>query len=229
MEDRERSREAARRAVALDSRNGEAQIILGDLQSISPSFGCPTAPNPDGAEAAYQEGLRLDRLAGSAYVNLTTHRWWMGQRDKALEAIDDGLAAQPGNVLLKGTRPFNLLFAGRVEEAETLLKQRIDAGARLSPWEEITQAYVALKRRRFDDAAERFKGATVSRTLQGVAVTLITSVAHFESGRPREGGSYLARAVQVAPECAAWAETVPALAPYRTTPEFRQAVRRSSR
>lgn len=54
---------------------------------------------------------------------------------------------------------------------------------------------------------------------------LITAVAHFEAGRPREGGIYLARAVQVERACAEWAEKVPVLAPYRGTAEFAKAVR----
>ena len=82
----------------------------------------------------------MDPFAGSAYVNLTTHRWWMGRRADALAAIDAGLAVQPGNVLLNGTHPFNLLFAGKVDEADALLKRHIDSGTQLSAFEELTRA-----------------------------------------------------------------------------------------
>lgn len=53
---------------------------------------------------------------------------------------------------------------------------------------------------------------------------MITSVAQFQAGRLAEGGAYLARGVRMERDCAQWATEVPALAPYRATPEFKRAI-----
>ena len=228
LKDRLRWRESANRGAALDPRNGEARILLGDALSISPGFGCPTDSEPAAAEEAFRQGLRIDPLAASGYVNLTTHRWWMGRRVDALAALDEGLAAHPGNVLLNSSRPFNLLFAGRVDEAAALLKRRVDSGVSLTPLEVVTLGYVALRRQRLDEAAARFSRGEAARALANLAFTMITAVAHFEAGRPAEGAAYLARGIAAEPECADWARQVPALTPYRDTPEFARAVNRNS-
>jgi predicted Zn-dependent protease len=163
-------------------------------------------------------------LFTSGYVNMTTNRFWMGRFVEALASMDEGIATVPGPGLL--ARPFNLFFAGRVDEAETLLKSRIDAGATLVPLEEVTLGYLSLKRGRFDEAAARFSSGTAARALTNLAFTLITAVAYFQAERPAEGASYLARAVDAKPQCAQWAWQVPALAPYRETQEFRRVVNR---
>jgi tetratricopeptide (TPR) repeat protein len=223
--DRSRMREMAQRAVALDPRNGEARVILGDAFSPSPGFGCPTTPQPDAAEEAYLEALRIDPLFGSGYVNLVTLRWWMGRRVEAMEALENGLAAQPRNALLHVTRPFNLLFAGRIDESERLMRQRLDSGAALTPLEDVTVGHLALKQGRWTEADARFARPGTAVALDNLALNMITAVAYFEAGRPAEGASYLARGVAREPDCAVWARLVPALAPYRDTPEFVAALK----
>jgi serine/threonine protein kinase/tetratricopeptide (TPR) repeat protein len=228
LRDRVRWRESAKRAAALDPRHGEPPVILGDTLAISPGFGCPTDPQPAAAEDAYREGLRIDPLNGGGYMNLTTHRWWMGRRVDALAVVDDGLAIQPRHFLLNSTRPFNLLFAGRVDEAEALLKRRVDAGTALTPLEDVTLGYLALRRQRFEEAAARFSSGRTARLLANLNFTMITAVAHFDAGRPADGAAYLARGIAAEPECAEWARRVPALAPYRDGREFARAVNQSS-
>jgi TolB-like protein/Tfp pilus assembly protein PilF len=218
--DRPRMQEMAQRAVDIDPRSGEARILLGDALSISPGFGCPTSPQPDAAERAYLEALRIDPLFASGYLNLVTLRWWLGRRAEALVALEEGLAVQPQNAILNASRPFNTLFAGRVDEAERLLRQRLDAGAPLTRLEDVTLGYAALKRQRWAEADARFANAETARSLMNRAYTMITAVAYFEAGRPAEGASYLSRGVAMEPDCAAWARIVPALAPYRDLPEF---------
>jgi CHAT domain-containing protein/TolB-like protein/Tfp pilus assembly protein PilF len=224
LKDRVRWREAANRAASIDPRNAEAKIVLGDSLSISPGFGCPTDAQPSAAEATFREALRIDPLFGTGYVNLTTHLWWMGRRVDALASVEQGLAVQPGNVAIRRSHPFNTLFADRVDAAEALMTSRVDSGAALSPLEDLTRGYIALRRQRWDEAAARFAAPAAKQSLTNLALMLITAVAHFEAGRHDDGGTYLAHAIAVEPDCAKWAEHVPVLASYRETPAFRRAV-----
>jgi CHAT domain-containing protein len=146
LKDRARWREAANRAAAIDPRNAEAKTVRGDSLAISPGFGCPTDAQPSVAETTFREALRIDPLFGSGHVNLTTHLWWMGRRVEALASVEQGLAVQPGNVVITRSHPFNTLFADRVDAAEALMRSRVDSGAALSPLEDLTRGYIALRR-----------------------------------------------------------------------------------
>jgi serine/threonine protein kinase/tetratricopeptide (TPR) repeat protein len=225
MWDRQRMREAATRAIALDGGIGEPRVLLGDALSVSPGFGCPVDGDAQAAESAYLGALQVDPLFASGYMNLTTNRWWMGRRVEALESIDAALIVQPQNVLLHSTRPFNLLFAGRVDEADGVMAQRVAAAQSLSALESVTLGYLALARRRFDEADRIFARADVVRSMGNLALRLITATAFFEAGRPAEGARHLREGIGVDPNCARWAQQVPALAAYRQTPEFTAVVR----
>ena len=87
----------------------------------------------------------------------------------------------PGPGLL--ARPFNLFFAGRVDEAEMLLKNRIDAGATLAPLEEVTLGYLSLQRGRFDEAASRFSSGSSGADESGIYADYFRRV--FPSGAAR--------------------------------------------
>jgi serine/threonine protein kinase/tetratricopeptide (TPR) repeat protein len=215
---------AAARAVKLDPRSGEALVLRGDALAMSPGFGCPTMPQPAQAEAAYRESIRIDPLMSSSYVNLTTHLWWMNRPVEALANVDDGLAVQPRSLLLLTARPFNLVFADRVDEADALLKERAGTATGRTSSDTLTWGFVALRRRQVSEASRRFRTPEATRALESLAWTLITATAHFAAGRPTEGGQFLEKGVKTEPSCAAWAQVVPALAPYRVTPEFIVAV-----
>ena len=226
LEDRARWRGAANQAVAVDPRHGEARITLADTFAMSPGFGCPDDPRPEAAEATFREGLRIDPLFASGYVNLTTHRWWMGRRVEALAAMDEGLAMIPGNAFLSAGRSFNLFFADRVDEADTLLKQRLASAANLTPLERLTLGFIALRRQRFEEAAAQFSRRELDPTRMNLAFSMIAAVGYFEAGRAAEGAAHLARAIAAEPECAEWARLAPALMPFRATPEFARVLRR---
>jgi hypothetical protein len=104
------------------------------------------------------------------------------------------------------------------------MKTRENSGQGLSPLEDLTRGYIALRRQRWDDAAASFSAPAAKQSLTNLALVLITAVAHFEAGRHDQGGTYLAQAIAAEPDCATWARQVPVLAPFRETPAFLRAV-----
>jgi TolB-like protein/Tfp pilus assembly protein PilF len=219
---RDALRAAAEQAVRLNPRIGEPRILLGDALSNSPGFGCPVDTRPDDAILEYREALRIDPLESTGYGNLTTVLWWMGRPVEALETQEAGLAAQPRQAMGRAWVPFNMVFAGKVDEAEAILAAR--SKPPIPGRDEVIYGYIALARKRFDQADARFAAADAKGVFGNLALTLITSVANFQAGRADQGGAYLSRGIRTAPECAAWAMQVPALAPFRATPAFKVAL-----
>ena len=219
---RDALRTAAEQAVRLKPRNGEARILLGDALSISPGFGCPVDARPEDAVREYREALRIDPLEASGYGNLTTVLWWMGRPVEALQTQEAARAEQPRHALNLAWMPFNMVFAGKVDEAEALLAAR--SKPPIPGRDEAIHGYIALARKQFDQADARFAAADAKGVFGNLALTLITSAANFQAGRADQGGAYLARGIRAAPGCAAWAMQVPVLAPYRATPAFKAAV-----
>ncbi len=195
---------------------------MGDSFSISVGFGCPLDARPDLAEAQYREAIGIDPLFGTGYLNLTTSLWWMGRPVEALDALEQGLAAQPANTTLAASRAFNLVFADRVDEAEALLRAREGTPARVV--DHATWAFIALRRKRFAEADDRLRQADEGGLFRSLAWTMITAFSQFQAGRQAEGGAYLARGVRMQSDCAEWATEVPAFAPYRDLPAFRRAI-----
>jgi TolB-like protein len=230
LRDFDRMVDAARTAVAFDSHNGEARTLLATALSSSPGFGCPTSARPDEAEAAFREALRADPLQGSSYLNLTVHLWWMNRQVEALTSVDDGLAAQPGNAMLTRSRPFNLVFANRVDEAEAILNQRVSLPVAESPNDTLTRAFIALRRKKYAEAEAVMRRPAAQDALASLAWTMISAVAYFQADRPKEGAALLERGMRAEPSCIAWASTPPpALSPYRHTSEYVDALARVRR
>jgi TolB-like protein len=212
--------DAIARAASLAPRSAEPLALMGDALSIAPGFGCPTGASPEIAEARYREALRLDPLS-TAYSNLLTSLWWMDRPVDALVVVDEGLAAQPNNVGIRTWRPFNLAFAGRVAEADAMLQAT--AGAPMTGQDKFIRAMVALKAGRATEADALLR--QIDDLIQKIlAFRLIAAVAQFQAGRAAEGAAHLAKAIATEPDCRDWARTVPALAPFRQTPQFVQAV-----
>ena len=187
-------RAAAERALALDRRNGEALMIIGDSYAISPSLRCPGDPQPERAEQRFREALAIDPLT-SGRISLTTHLWWMNRQTEAHQNMVEGLSIQPGNVQLKLWSPFNMAFAGRAEEAFGLWRSGLENPQQLRPLDAFIAGIIDLKRREFETADDYLRRAG-SQITEALPFSLILAVTQFQAGRISEGATSLQRGLE---------------------------------
>ncbi len=217
-------RAAAEHALALDRRNGEALMIIGDSYAISPSLRCPGDPQPERAEQRFREALAIDPLT-SGRISLTTHLWWMNRQTEAHQNMVEGLSIQPGNVQLKLWSPFNMAFAGRAEEAFGLWRSGLENPQQLRPLDAFIAGIIDLKRREFETADDYLRRAG-SQITEALPFSLILAVTQFQAGRMSEGATSLQQGLERDSACPAWFDRAPAFAPFKDAPAVRAVLAR---
>ena len=215
-------RAAAEQALRLDRRSSEALVLIGDSYSMSPSFQCPSDPQPERAENQFREALRIDPLSNNGRNNLTTLLWWMDRQTEAYQNMAEGLSIQPDNVQIKLWLPFNMAFAGQAEEAFGVWRSGLKTGQPLRPVDAFIAGIIDLKRGKFDSADDYLRKAG-PQIIDARPFSLILAVTQFQVGRMSEGATSLLRGLEggSGSGCAAWFDRVPAFAPFKNAPAVR--------
>jgi len=217
-------RAAAEQALALDRRNGEALVIIGDAYAIAPGLRCPSDPQPERAEQRYREALTIDPLS-SGHNNLTTHLWWMNRQTEAHQTMSEGVSIQPDNVQLRLWLPFNMAFAGRADEAFEMWRSGLQNPQQLRPVDAFIAGIIDLKRRKFETADDYLRRAG-SQITEALPFSLILAVTQLQAGRMSDGATSLQRGLERDSACPAWFDRVPAFAPFKDAPGVRAVLAR---
>jgi len=103
--------------------NNDARLLLGQLHLLNGDYA--------GAEAAYRQMLVHEPINTQAYLSLAQLYERQQQSDQALQVLNEGLAAVPGDFNLSITKAGQLQRMGQVDEAISLygalVEQRPDA------------------------------------------------------------------------------------------------------
>ncbi len=212
-------RAAAEQAIALNPRMAEAYALLADWYAATPSFGCSRDHDARRAETNFRTALRLDPLLAHAWGNLAHHLVWNGQVDRALQVTDEALRSLPGNLGIRRARTHALVLSGRLAEADDEVRA---LAAPIGPsivYHRWLQATIALKRGAGETAGREFDAILASVPETGYAFRVALS--YFLADQPDKALTLIDGAVERNRDCATFAATSPAFAPYRDTPAFR--------
>ena len=219
LEDVERWRAEALKAIDLRPQIAEAYELLADSYFAANPWGCRRDRNPALAEQYFQTAIRLDPRWAAPYANFSYHLSWTGREDDALRIADQGLAVSHANPVVTRARALSLIRLRRPDESERDVRQLLATGAPMSGQDHLVLGSVALARGNPELAAREFE--TMSARLPTTTSFLAIARAYLDGGQLKAGLSHLDRAVALEPACAQFAATTPAFAPYRARPEFR--------
>lgn len=107
----------ANHILALDPKNADAQILLGNAEAGLKDF--------DGAIADYQEAVALNPTQDSAYMNMGTLQLVRGQRDQAEASFRKAVTVAPKSVTARMALANFLWSTDRAAEAEGVLKDAL--------------------------------------------------------------------------------------------------------
>lgn len=219
LENVDRWRAAARKAIELNPRIAEAYELLADSYFAGNAWGCGRDRNAERAEQHFRAAIELDPRLPQAYGNLSYHYSWLLREADALRAADEGLRVLPDNALLRRARALALIRLRRLDEAEGAVRELVRSGASMSAQDHLMLGMIALGRGNADLAAGEF--ATAAARLPTSAFHVAIARAFFDNGRIEEGLTHLDRAVAIEPACAQFAASSPAFAAYRDQPKVR--------
>ena len=218
LEDFQQWRAEALKAIELSPEIAEAHELVADSYFAGNAWGCRRDRNAPLAERYFKTALELDPLWAAPYANLSYHFSWSGREDDALRIADQGLAVLPNNPTITRARALTLTRLGRVDDAESAIRQMLAAGAAMSGQDHLVLGSVALARGHVEAAAREFE--TTSARLPTTITFLAIARAYLDGRQLETGLSYLDRAVALDGACAQFAATTAAFTPYRDAPQF---------
>jgi len=219
IEDVRQWRVEARKAIELAPQLAEGYELVADSYFAANAWGCGRDRNPELAERYFHDAIRLDPLWAAPYANLSYHYSWLGREPDARRASEQGLAVLPNNPTITRAGALTLARLGRPDDAEQEIRQALAAGSAVSGQDHLVFGSAALARGDAVVAEREF--ATASARLPTTATFLAVARAYLDAGQLETGLSHLDRAVALDISCAQFADTTPAFARYRNTPEFR--------
>ena len=224
MEDFQRWRAEAVKAIELKPQMAEAYELLADSYFAGNAWGCRRDRDAARAERYFQTAIQIDPLWAAPYANLSYHFSWSGREDDALRTADQGLAVVPRNSTIIRARALTLIRLGRPDDAEHAIREMLAAGSPMSGQDHLVLGSVALARG--DDEAATREFETASARLPTTTTLLAIARAYLDGRQLETGLSHLDRAVDADAACAQFAASTPAFAPYRETPQFRTRLAR---
>jgi len=181
---------AFQNAVALDSKANDAYHGIGHIHY---RVGYPTA-----AIAAYEQAISNDPHYVPAYYGMAVlHFSKTGEYELAIQALDRGLAANPGNAFLKANLGNVIARQGRIDEAIEILEEVVLN----SPDNSFAVDFLSLlylHQHRFDEAAEAARRGIELE--DKTYLHLYLGYIYQAQGQLAEATGELERAVELDPE-----------------------------
>jgi DNA-binding winged helix-turn-helix (wHTH) protein/TolB-like protein/Tfp pilus assembly protein PilF len=210
-------RREAQNATALNTRLAEAYELLGDWYVAASGFGCSHDVDPGLAEKYLRTALRIDPRFGVAWANLIYHLHNAGKTEEAVRVGDQGVKTLPDSVAVRRARATAHHFSSRPADAEQeILRFPERNRSLLDRW---VLATVVLLRGDAAGAAKQFD--EILRVSRSTSYELSIARSYFMVNQIDEALTFIDQAVELNQDCARFAATTPAFAPYRDAPQFR--------
>ena len=164
MEESRAGIELLERAVDLDPNYASAWAWLGWLLSHEVRFLWTDDPDAVLTRAAQcgDKALALDDGLAEAHMLLAFVHVLSRDFDKAIAQAERGVALGPSNADVVAVLALNLVWAGRPEEALTVVEKAMRLSPMYSPWFTVVRAHALRLLGRFEEAMKTYKGAIAS-------------------------------------------------------------------
>ncbi len=197
--------------VALASRQHQAAVTMASAAvEVAPGMGTAwvalgeahkAAEQPEAAESAYQQAIRLDGMNELARLGLGEVKSAAGRIDEAIREFDLALRRRPTLVAAHLGLGNALAISGRNEEALERYSQALSLRPRL-PEAEFATGFVLARMGRPTEAEARYRRALVLRPYFAAAWVNLGSLLR-EQGREGHAEAALLRAVELRPDLVA--------------------------
>jgi len=155
------------------------------------------ARNSDRSIAAFREAARLVPGDEERWLDLTRQLMANGKYDDALDAVRQGLAANPDSYALRLRRGAVLLHSGQYREAEAVFRDLIAHGEPLDTTY-VGLAQVLLRTGRAAEAVVELRQAR-TRLKDSFLLSYFLAVALDRAGKPEDSEQTFREAVRLAP------------------------------
>ena len=194
----ELSRAVANRAIELNPDLAEAYGVLADTYAEATAWGCGYDRDTPRALSYAHRALSIDPTVHGHHISLSNSLRLDGNFEEALRVAEEGLRVHSTSRGIRRAKAWVLVDLGRVDEAESLLREAIaDGGSRGN--DQMYFAAIDLLRGRLQEAADGFRKSTpVRQSRRSISIARY----YIKAGLPGPALEYLVPIVQAEPACA---------------------------